>query len=454
MIAKAELPPFVLPRLRLDQIETALTEKRYMVTLVGKGQRFMIAPKLADIIIELQQEKSIEEVARQLSLSWQQEVSPEVLCQIIEKQMIPRGIAFPADELPVEQQIIERFAVTNQKPLRERFQSGNFHWRLLKKQTVETICTPLTIFYEPFSVLLAIALIASTRWMLYSTTDWHFVTQLMTVFSPSEYLLSLGLLIVVVLFHEFGHAAAQLHFKLPAGGIGFLLYRYIPGLFANVDASWRLKPSRRMVVDIGGLYFQGIATSILYLLYLKTHFLPFLTTAIFSDLLSLVALNPFLRFDGYWLLCDALAIPNLHKLSNKLQIHYWERVIGREATASEIPSMAWSRKMAVTAFGFVRNCFWVLLVLLIAWKTHYVLAIASNTLLKLVASIIEGIRTWNVLLISASLTRMLLFTLLLMGLSILVGRMALKLWRLLRHIGRVLRGRNPMTDQKSVQIQG
>ena len=62
--------PFSLPPLTVDRIEVALSEPRYMVTLVGQGQRLIISPKLADLITELKQDKPIDEIARDLSAYW------------------------------------------------------------------------------------------------------------------------------------------------------------------------------------------------------------------------------------------------------------------------------------------------------------------------------------------------------------------------------------------------
>lgn len=437
---------FELPPLKLERMETALTEPRYMVTLLGRGKRFMIAPKLADVITQLQQEKSLADAARNLSLLWQQEVAPEVLCSIIEQQMIPRGMAAPAGQAPATRMSRAQLRAHHREPLIERALRGQFRWRLMPRNLVSAICSPLTIFYEPFSVLLAVLMVIATRWLLYASVDRHFIRQVMIEFTPNEYLLSLVLLIVVVLIHEFGHASAQLRFGLPAGGIGFQLYHYIPAFFANVDASWRLKPSRRMVVDIGGIYFQSIAGSVLFLIYLKTHFLPILTTVVASDFLSFIALNPFLRFDGYWLVADALAVPNLHGLSKKLWAQYRRQLLGRGLEGLDIPPLSRTRAITVAAYGLMRNCFWCVLVAYLILRTQRVFASVWATLSSLSALGLEGLKTGNPSLIVASLIRLVLFILMLLTLSTLLAGIALSLWRLCRSsLGKVWQRRAKAT---------
>jgi len=418
---------FELPPLQLQRFETALTEPRFMVTLLGQGKRFMISPKLADVILELQQKRSPEEAAQNLSLLWQQEVSPEILRHIIEQQALPRGLVYRAGQAPPAKLSIGEFRRRNQKPWYERLVTGTFRWRLISPSLVGKISSPLTIFYSPFSVVLATLLVVATRWSLYSNVDRHFVRQLLLEFTPTEYLLSLGLLISVILIHEFGHASAQVLFGLSAGGIGFQLYHYIPAFFANVDASWRLKPSQRMVVDIGGIYFQSIAASVLFLIYLQTQSLPVLSAVLASDVLSIVALNPFLRFDGYWLVADALAVPNLHRLSKKLWAQIVLRLRGREIQASQAAPLSRMRTILVLLYGLLRTSFWLLLVTFFISSTPTLFLSIGKILSRLVLLELEGLRTGNPPLIVASLIRLGLFTLTALALGALFGGLILNL---------------------------
>ena len=417
---------FELPPLRLQKLETALTEPRFMVTLIGQGKRFMIAPKLADVLVQLQQKKSPEEAAHHLSLLWQQEVSPEFLRDIIEQQVVPKGMAYRAGQVPAVKIVNAELLRQNQKPLYERLVTGVFRWRLISARLVGKISSPLTVFYNLFSVVLAILLIAATRWSLYSSVDGNFVRQLLLQFTPTEYLLSLGWLIVVILIHEFGHASAQIRFGLPPGAIGFQLYHYIPAFYANVDASWRLKPRQRMVVDIGGIYFQSIAGSLLFLIYLQTQSLPVLSAVLASDVLSVVALNPFLRFDGYWLVADALAVPNLNSLSKKLWAQIVSRVRGRDVQSSQATPLSRTRKILVLLYGLLRNAFWVLLVTFLIWKVPAFILSGRKIISQLSLAELEGLRTGNIPLIAASLIRFGLFALMALALGTLLGGLILK----------------------------
>jgi putative peptide zinc metalloprotease protein len=439
--------PFILPQLKLDRIETALTEPRYMVTLVGQGRRLMIAPKLADLIVQLQQEKSLEEAAAALSELWGKEVDAGSLRLVIEQQMVRQGLAYAArHDAPAQAADLRRRAETPKRPLRERLLKGHFSRRLLKGKHVGKICAPLTILYEPLSVLLSLVLIVATRWVFYSTMDRHFIQQTLTQFNAAEYLTNIALLLVVILIHEFGHASAQLRFGVPTGGIGFQLYYYIPAFYTNVSASWSLKPRRRVVVDVGGIYFQSIAASVLCLVYLQTGSLAFLTAAVASDMLCLVSVNPFLRFDGYWLLSDTLAVPNLQKHSLEALKHCWRRLTRRPAASGAPPLSRW-RMAALAVYAVLQNCFWVVLVFLIGLKARMIITTSAATISKFASRALEGVRAADAQLILASVLQLLLFVLLLMTVSLLVGKLIGKLYgfgrgMLARAVSRPLSGRS------------
>jgi putative peptide zinc metalloprotease protein len=415
---------FLLPRLRVDRLETAMLEPRYVVTAEDSGKRFMIAPKLADLITQLQQGKSLREAAEALSAAWQQEVSAEDLRAVVARQMVPQGLAQYKSEsaAPVSKD-------GRRKGLYQKILHGQFYWQLLNRGVVGKVCSPLRALFDPFPVVLALVLIVASRWALYYSIDWHFYKQMVTQFTPKEYLLSLALLVVVVLIHELGHAAAQLRYGLQAGGIGFQLYHYIPALFANVDGSWSLSPRRRAVVDAGGIYFQSLVASLLYLLYLNTGEMTLLAVVVVSDTLCLFTLNPFLKFDGYWLLADALALPNMQKLSDSFLKFHLRRLFGRGVRGSELPDIGRGREIGVTAYALLRRAFALLLAFLIVFNAAGIYSRASATISNFAAQCWRGLSSADAALTASGLIRLTLFVLLLLTMSSLLGSVFLKIWQ-------------------------
>jgi hypothetical protein len=220
--------------------------------------------------------------------------------------------------------------------------------------------------YSGYSVLVAAVMIIATRWLLYTDITTFYFKQAVLVLGPAEYLASLMIVVAVVLIHEFGHAAAQIRMGLDPGPIGIQLYSYLPALYADVSESWKLRPIKRVVVDGGGIYFQCIAASLVYLLYRQTHYAPLLTATLTSDSLVLISINPFLKFDGYWLLADLLAVPNLRRLSGRVVRYRLGILIGRRKPELEVPLGLW-RQVVLCVYVIARALFfgfvlWVLVI--------------------------------------------------------------------------------------------
>ncbi len=152
--------------------------------------------------------------------------------------------------------------------------------------------------------------------------QWDQFVHTFSAYQGLERILSFGLaLSVAKMCHELGHAFVARHYgcKVPTMGVAFLVMW--PVLYTDTNEAWKLS-SRRARFQIG---IAGIATEMLLavLATLAWVFLPegsargaafFLATT--SWVLTIgINISPFMRFDGYFLLSDALGIPNLHNRS-------------------------------------------------------------------------------------------------------------------------------------------
>lgn len=162
--------------------------------------------------------------------------------------------------------------------------------------------------------LLALAfglLLVGRQWPMFSATlADHFSLGGLAAFG-----VALGFAKIV---HELGHALTAKGFglRVPTMGVAFLVM--VPVLYTDVNEAWKL-PDRRRRLLIGGagvlseLTLAAWATLAWALLpdgpARQMAFTLAATTWITSLLLNL---SPFMRFDGYFLLADALDMPNLH----------------------------------------------------------------------------------------------------------------------------------------------
>ncbi|MET0268532.1 MAG: HlyD family efflux transporter periplasmic adaptor subunit [Duganella sp.] len=178
---------------------------------------------------------------------------------------------------------------------------------LLRKTLLTRRFAQLTIAAGAIGLLLA-----ARQWDSFLHTFLHFFT----LEGAAIAALTLGL---TKLVHELGHAyAAKLH-GCRVATMGVALMVMWPVLYTDASGAWRLR-SRRQRMAIGG---AGMAAELALSAWaiLAWSFLPdgALRSAAFilattTWLLTLaINLNPLMRFDGYFLLADALNVPNLQQ---------------------------------------------------------------------------------------------------------------------------------------------
>lgn len=191
---------------------------------------------------------------------------------------------------------------------------------LLPERWVFFLAARLVFIYHPaiflFSLALLPLLVRASR-LGVAPVEWYGV---------AEWIL-MG---VSVLFHELGHAAALIRGGGKPGRIGGGFYLFMPVMFAEVTHAWKLNRKERLLVNVGGMYFEWLFASLLCL------FSTVLDLR-FGQLAALIILyrtvwnlNPFLRSDGYWILSDWFGESSLMKSSKDSLRKVLGRLAGRK----------------------------------------------------------------------------------------------------------------------------
>ena len=124
-------------------------------------------------------------------------------------------------------------------------------------------------------------------------------------------------LVLIKSLHEMGHAFMAKRYGVEVPTIGAAFIVMMPILYTNTTGAWRLSdPKQRLMIDAAGIFTELAIASICTILWV---FLPegnmraiAFSTATVSWILSLmINLNPFMKFDGYYILSDALDFENL-----------------------------------------------------------------------------------------------------------------------------------------------
>jgi putative peptide zinc metalloprotease protein len=137
------------------------------------------------------------------------------------------------------------------------------------------------------------------------------------VFSLEGAVISVLSIVFIKCLHELGHAYVAHRFgcRIPTMGVAFMVM--VPLLYTDVSDAWKLRSRwQRLRIDSAGMLVE--LTVAAYAL-LAWAFVPdgpmrsavFVLAATGVVLSLLVNLNPFMRFDGYYILADLLGVENL-----------------------------------------------------------------------------------------------------------------------------------------------
>ena len=128
--------------------------------------------------------------------------------------------------------------------------------------------------------------------------------------------------IIVIAFHEFGHAYTCKNYGGEVHEMGFLLLLFNPCLYANVNDAWIFpEKAKKLWVTFSGAYFEAfigaIATFAWWITNPGSTFNTYSYTALTICGVSSLAFNfnPLFKLDGYYALMDYLEIPNLRQRS-------------------------------------------------------------------------------------------------------------------------------------------
>lgn len=261
-------------------------------------------------------------------------------------------------------------------------------------------------FYRrPFLTLTLLAgvlglFLAGRQWDTFTHTFLHFFTL------AGAALAGLTLCFTKVL-HEFGHAYACKHFGARVATMGVAFLVMMPMRYTDTSGSWKLTRQRQlMTIGIAGMLTElalaawaTLAWSFLPDGMLRSAAFMLATTTWIMTLA--VNLSPLMRFDGYFLLSDALQVPNLQQRGfamGRWQMREW--LFGLR----DAPPEAFPRWLQRTLVGYAFTV-WVyrlflftgiaILVYHMAFKLLGMLLFAVEIGVFVVMPIVNELRAWS-----------------------------------------------------------
>ena len=185
-----------------------------------------------------------------------------------------------------------------------------------------------------------------------------------------RWLLLLASFVIVKSLHELGHSLACSHFKVSCQEIGLLFLFFTPCLYCETTDSWKLKSRwHRAAIASAGMYVEIILASIAAAIWLATnegtlHAVASSIVIVCSIGTLLINANPFLRYDGYYILSDVWGVPNLAEQSrDALWSLFVSALSGKRAESSHLDANI----TLLALFAIASSCYRMFLACVILW---------------------------------------------------------------------------------------
>jgi len=162
--------------------------------------------------------------------------------------------------------------------------------------------------------------------------------------------------IAVKFIHEFSHAySAKVH-GVRVRRMGIAIVFFIPRLYSDLTDSWRIHDwKKRFLIDGAGIISEIIIGGFAALVWVNTvpgvtHSVAYFVFAVSIINTVLINGNPFIRYDGYYMLMDFLRIDNLQQRAIERTKALWRKhLFGLDLPTSD-HTRGWKRHFLVV-FG-------------------------------------------------------------------------------------------------------
>jgi putative peptide zinc metalloprotease protein len=306
-----ETPIALNKELEVQRFNTNTRDLDYL--LIVNRRHYHINRSIYNLIKVIEKHDNIEEITREYSEIEKEKFSSEEVASAINRFLAKNEIVVTKKPQVTKRNTLYMF----------------FKFTLLKARHLRPIVSILQYLYKPYVSIALVLCILATH--IYVFMNFSFTKAVMSFLNlPQVFAFTLLYFIFSSFFHELGHVSASSFFGARYQGIGAGLYLRFPVLYSDVTDAWRLKGWQRAVVDVGGIYFQFILNILLFIIYSFTK-QPILISLIQAVCIKIVfTLNPFFRFDGYWLAADLLGIPNLRQRAREILKYFIGKFITRE----------------------------------------------------------------------------------------------------------------------------
>ncbi|PIR39538.1 MAG: hypothetical protein COV35_03235 [Alphaproteobacteria bacterium CG11_big_fil_rev_8_21_14_0_20_39_49] len=203
-------------------------------------------------------------------------------------------------------------------------------------------------------------------------------------------------IVIVKIVHEFAHATVSKHYGCKVSSMGVAILVFWPVLFTDTTHTWSLNNrKKRILISSAGVISEIYVAAICSILWLL---LPDGTIRSIAFVLSgtawiaslFINANPFMRFDGYFVLSDIVKIPNLHQAAGHYLNQYIDKYIFGVKISKDLSHIKKSARPKLALFGlaiFIYRLFLTTVILLLIYNYAFKL-LAFTMMLLYISSVL------------------------------------------------------------------
>jgi putative peptide zinc metalloprotease protein len=364
------------------------------------------------------------------------------LRHLLHSRLLPLGLVTQDIEEPAVDAASGRAAptgpltpalTTTSLPTAQPLLSLSLRGSLVPARWVPGLAKVLAPFFWPPVVVLALVSLVALDIRLVRVGDLgSAVTDLLM--TPTLMLGLYALLTAGALVHETGHAAACAYGGGRPGAIGFGVYLLFPAFYTDVTDSYRLSRGGRLRTDLGGLYFNVLCLIALSASYLATGSGILLLAVLVMHIEMAQQLVPAVRLDGYYVLSDLAGVPDLFSRVGPV-LRSLRRGGVTDPRVAELRPAA--RRVVIAWVCFVvptliAGTLWLL------WSLPFIVTTNLGAMEVQARQFASARALGDLPVMALSIISLLLLAVPLLGLGVLIHRLARAVWRLL-HTGRSTR---------------
>ena len=250
------------------------------------------------------------------------------------------------------------------------------------------------ILFSPWFIILWLGIVFYG--VMLAAQNWEVLTHDVAdhVLAPDNLIIMFLLFPVIKLLHELGHAFTARRWGGEVHELGILILVFMPLPYVEASsASAFVRKRARMAVSAAGIMVELFIAALAMILWVNIE--PGLVRAMAYNVMFICSIstvlfngNPLLRFDGYYLLADALEIPNLTSRATRYLGYLFQRYLLniKELTspAATLGEAGWLLFYGMAAFCyrifisvviifFVASQFFVIGVVIAIWAVYLLL---------------------------------------------------------------------------------